>query len=744
MRRFLKPPFAVKFGLAISALAVGMTALSVWFLYAQIHNLLLRQMAGRLKDVGQTGSLLLTSEPAQDSILQITEAAESRSVPITTQMLETPLGETVETLPDEASRELMASSDFQYLVQVMRRIGMASRKELEAPRQVYSRADIEDERNPVTIQPYLMVEVPESPDRSVVRFISDARYEPDEDWPGNPLGNLYRVPRPFFSESFGGRSQVASAFYQDEFGIWMTAAVPIKDSQGEVIAVLGLDLDAAREVAHIEQLRWICRGAVLASLGLSGIVAFGLARWLGPPIAELQAGAERVRNYDYSALVSVKSPHELRLLAAAFNAMVQEIRTYAASLETQNRALESRVEARTKELTETLKVLKATQSELLIENALLRESDRPLTYDYQVGGSLPLSSLSYVVRQADRQLYRVLRQGQYCYIFNARQMGKSSLRVQMMRRMQLDGSVCASIDLSTMGNRQTTQEQWYAGFMYILAGSLELTNRVDVRAWWKEHLFLPPTQRLDEFVKAVVLDRIKEDIVIFIDEVDSVMSLGFEADDFFIWLRTCFNQRADLPQYRRLTFVLLGVATPSQLMHDSHRTPFNIGQAIELSGFQLHEAHPLLQGFSEKIARPQTVLAQILDWTGGQPFLCQKICQLIREQDVAIAEGQEQTQIDQLVRSHIITNWEVKDDPEHLRTVRDRILSPRTPTEPMLRIYQQLLSSKPVIADDSPEQTELRLSGLVVRQGSHLEIANRIYAAIFNQNWVSQKLEQTT
>ena len=744
MRRFLKPPFAVKFGLAISALAVGMTALSVWFLYGQIYGLLVRQTGGRLKDVGQTGSLLLTSETAQVSILRLKAEAESQSIPITAQMLETPPGGTVETLPSEVSGALMASSDFQYLVQVMRRIGMASRAELEAPRLVYDQADLEDEGNPVTIQSYLMVAVPESPDHSVVKFIADAIYEPSEDWPGNPIGNLYRIPEPFFAETFEGRSQVASDFYQDEFGIWMSAAVPVKDDRGEVIAVLGLDLDATSEVAHIKQLRWICRGAVLASLGLSGIVAFGLARWLGPPIAELQAGAERVRNYDYSALVSVKSPHELRLLAAAFNAMVQEIRTYAASLETQNRALESRVEVRTQELTETLKVLKATQSELLIENALLRESDRPSTYDYQVGGSLPLGSLSYVVRQADRQLYRALRRSQYCYIFNARQMGKSSLRVQMMRRMELDGSICASIDLSTMGNRQTTQEQWYAGFMYILAGSLDLTEQVDVRAWWKAHLFLPPTQRLDEFVKAVVLDRVKEDIVVFIDEVDSVMSLGFEADDFFIWLRTCFNQRADLPQYRRLTFVLLGVATPSQLMRDSNRTPFNIGQAIALSGFQLHEAHPLLQGFSEKIARPQTVLAQILDWTGGQPFLCQKICQLIREQDVTIAEGQEQVQIDQLVRSHIITNWEVKDDPEHLRTVRDRILSPRTPTKPMLEIYQQILSGKQIVADDSPEQTELRLSGLIIRQGSHLEIANRIYAAIFNQNWVSQKLAQTT
>lgn len=743
-RHFLKLPFAVKFGLAISALAVGMTAISVSFLYSQIYSLLLRQSAGRLKDVGQTGSLLLTSESAQASILQLTEQAEAQSIPITAQMLATPLGGTVETLPADVSAELMASPDFQYLVQIMRRIGEASRSQMEPPQWIYAQPDLENDDNPVTISAYLMVEIPEASDRSLVKFISDILYEPSGDWPGNPLGNLYRIPDPFFARAFEGQSQVASAFYSDEFGTWLSAAVPIQNNQGEVIAVLGLDLDATREVANIRQLRWICRGAVLVSLGLSGLVAVGLARWLGPPIAELQAGAERVRNYDYSSLVDVKGPRELSLLASAFNAMVKEIRTYARSLESQNRALESRVAARTQELTETLDILKATQSELMVENALLRESEDPFDYTYQVGGSLPLSALTYVVRQADRQLYKALRQGRYCYIFNARQMGKSSLRVQMMRRMELDGVVCAAVDLSTIGNRQTTQEQWYAGFMYILAGSLGIRDEIDTRAWWKAHLFLPPAQRLGEFVEQVVLANVAEKIVVFIDEFDSVMSLDFEADDFFVWLRSCFNRRVDRAYYNRLTFVLLGVATPSQLMKDVNRTPFNIGQAIGLNGFRLHEAHPLLQGFSERVVRPQIVLAQILDWTGGQPFLSQKICQLVREQDLAIADGEEKRKIDELVRSRIIQNWEVQDDPEHLRTVRDRILSPLTPTQPMLEIYRQLLSGESVLADDSLAQTELRLSGLVIRQERELKVANRIYAAVFNKDWIQHASQRTS
>jgi bacillopeptidase F (M6 metalloprotease family) len=45
---------------------------------------------------------------------------------------------------------------------------------------------------------------------------------------------------------------------------------------------------------------------------------------------------------------------------------------------------------------------------------------------YQVGGSLPFNAPTYVRRQADEALFQGLLRGEFCYVFNARQMGKSS------------------------------------------------------------------------------------------------------------------------------------------------------------------------------------------------------------------------------------------------------------------------------------------------------------------------------
>ncbi|MEH2460909.1 MAG: WD40 repeat domain-containing protein [Nostoc sp.] len=94
-----------------------------------------------------------------------------------------------------------------------------------------------------------------------------------------------------------------------------------------------------------------------------------------------------------------------------------------------------------------------------------------------------------------------------------------------------------------------------------------------------------------------------------------------------------------------------------------------------------------------------------------------------------------------LVRRGIIENWETQDEPEHLKTIRDRILrSGEQRTGRLLGLYQQILQQGEIVADDSPEEAELRLTGLVVKRDGKLRIYNLIYKEVFKQEWCEKIL----
>jgi len=93
-------------------------------------------------------------------------------------------------------------------------------------------------------------------------------------------------------------------------------------------------------------------------------------------------------------------------------------------------------------------------------------------------------------------------------------------------------------------------------------------------------------------------------------------------------------------------------------------------------------------------------------------------------------------------RSQVIENWESHDEPEHLRAIRDRLLRSGQRSSQMLLLYKQILEQGEVVADGSPEQTELLLSGLVVRQDGKLRVFKRIYEAVFNLAWVEQAIDE--
>jgi len=349
------------------------------------------------------------------------------------------------------------------------------------------------------------------------------------------------------------------------------------------------------------------------------------------------------------------------------------------------------------------------------------------------GGTLRARAPSYVTRLADQELFEHTLAGEFCYVLTPRQMGKSSLMIRTARSLAEAGCTVAILDLTGIGSGSA--DQWYLGLLEQIARDLRLN--IDVPKWWQARASLAIPQRFSEFLRDVVLQEIATPVVIFIDEIDSTLNLDFR-DDFFAAIRAIYNARATESAYKRLTFALLGVATPTDLIHDRERTPFNIGRRIVLQEFSYDEAESLKAGLEAcHPGQGDVILRRIFNWTNGYPYLTQKLCLAAAERR---ATHWDAAQVDELVEATFFSDTGRKDP--NFKFVQQRIQeSSAAARRQMLNLYRKVYSGASVPDDDrSQSQNYLELYGLVRVERGRLHVRNDIYQRIFDHQWIAANM----
>lgn len=353
---------------------------------------------------------------------------------------------------------------------------------------------------------------------------------------------------------------------------------------------------------------------------------------------------------------------------------------------------------------------------------------------FTIGGTVQASGGLYITRYADTQLLDLCRRGQLAYVLTARQVGKSSLMVHTAEQLSREGIATAIVDLSLLGVQGVTPEQWYLGVITSIADQLSIEN--DPLDWWQRHDHLGLTQRMIHFFENVVLAEAETRAVMFFDEIDSTLSLPF-TDDFYAAIRAIYNNRATTPAFQRLTFVLIGVANPGDLISDPSRTPFNIGERVHLHDFTLEEILPLSAGLNLSPEKAERVLRRVHYWTGGHPYLTQRLCSNVAKQDPPIETEEE---VDQLVE--ITFCGEQSDKDSNLQFVRDMLIKRPPDRAKALTIYRKVLHGHPPVHDSeqSIHKVHLRLSGIVLRINEMLAVRNRIYSTVFDRSWIKHNM----
>jgi WD40 repeat protein len=352
---------------------------------------------------------------------------------------------------------------------------------------------------------------------------------------------------------------------------------------------------------------------------------------------------------------------------------------------------------------------------------------------FTAGGTVQAGAGVYIRRRADDELLERCLQGDYAYVLSARQVGKSSLMVNVANELEKHGIRSAVVDLTYLGQSDVSPTKFYIGILSIIGQELGL--QIDVVEWWDRNSEKSYSSRFADFFREVVLKTSTSRVVVFVDEIDTTLTMKF-TDDFFAAIRFLYNGRAEDPELRRLSFVLVGVATPTDLIQDPQRTPFNVGHKIDLSDFTLEETLPLAAGLGLPADTTKVVTGWALHWTGGHPYLTQRLFRAM-----ALEERTEWTaeEVDAVVNRTFFTEEGARDS--NLAVVGARLAGPGIYTYPMLTTYRDALRQITPVLDNprSEVKTRLKLIGVVKSKGMFLVVRNRIYEHAFNLDWVREQ-----
>ncbi len=127
---------------------------------------------------------------------------------------------------------------------------------------------------------------------------------------------------------------------------------PVRDSNGNVIGMIGIDMDVTVPAKETEKIRKAATIAFIASLILAILLSIVFSIYLTKPISLLTKATQKITDGNFEATVMVNRNDELGLLAESFNLMTLDLKKSHETLRNYNLELEEKVRQRTLEITQ--------------------------------------------------------------------------------------------------------------------------------------------------------------------------------------------------------------------------------------------------------------------------------------------------------------------------------------------------------------------------------------------------------
>ncbi|MEM8612489.1 MAG: hypothetical protein AAGF93_10760 [Cyanobacteria bacterium P01_H01_bin.105] len=148
------------------------------------------------------------------------------------------------------------------------------------------------------------------------------------------------------------------------------------------------------------------------------------------------------------------------------------------------------------------------------------------------------------------------------------------------------------------------------------------------------------------------------------------------------------------------------------------------------------------QNLKSKTDNPYTVFYELISWTGCQPFLTQKICEIIFETESKISKGEESHRVISIVEKYFNKDSENQEIAQHFQRFYSLILDDENHDSFwLLFCYRRILKNQEIESIDTQASINfLRTSGLIVSEHDRFRVHNPIYQSIFNEEWIEHNI----
>ena len=365
----MKASFGVKFGALL--LLANMTLVSTVLLvfYENRISNMKSDLAARFGDVARTSAFVLKEE---DRVL--IEGFRNRIYDLLPKGYESTVDDFSRTLDSSQDRQVSLGSlfdselssaiesdfEFQYIVQLLRRMQAGSKKK-QVDKLSFLEAEKLDQLGASRVgTARLMILMPGVDASSALMVLADSNYKNGK--PTSP-GSLYSS-NAFQAAPFGGELSVSDDWYEGLDGKQMSALVPILNKDGAVIAALCLDWRVDDFGRRIDEQKKVSLLIFSIAIVVALLLSFLLTSWVSIPLSKLKLGAEQLSKKNFNHRVSINSQDEFGLLADTFNKVSTELGQFT-------RNLDGIVQAKTAQLTKAKDEVLALNNILNEENAHL-------------------------------------------------------------------------------------------------------------------------------------------------------------------------------------------------------------------------------------------------------------------------------------------------------------------------------------------------------------------------------------